>query len=155
MTLDMTSTFLSSDGLKERVMFLSSWVFVIGTLILLAYFVHLTGAFTRAFVKASGQAKDRFVASRSNKAVVAQTAGFSSDASSWKYQVKIKFQKVVLSDGAVQTHYDWRVVEDRSGSRFTADLREGLDRSIQCFCNNLGQDPNTAAGEHDLVQRFN
>jgi hypothetical protein len=79
----------------------------------------------------------------------------SSDRSEGVYQVKIKLQKSTLSDGAVRMHHDWKLIQDRSGAKFTRELSEKLDRTVLCFCRNFAQDPVTASGDHALEQWFN
>ena len=144
----MVTPSLNTYGIdKERVVFLSSWFFVIGSLLLLAYFLYINTRFVLAFAKAA-------TAPSKKQAVNAAGSTSSSDAPSGNYQVKIKLHKVGMTDSGSQFHYDWKVVENRSGSGMTSDQREALDRKVQCFCRNHASDIGTPTGEHDLVQWF-
>jgi hypothetical protein len=132
---------------KERVVFLSSWTFVIGSLMIMMYVAFINLRFCNAVVKALRTPS-------SKPAAVNSAAASPTEASNGKCQVKIRLNKVEMGDGGSQFHYDWKLGENRSGSRLTPDQKEVLDRKVQCFCKNHVADSNTPEGEHDLVQWF-
>jgi hypothetical protein len=122
-------------------MFLTSWLFVIGSLLLLARFASHARLFTRAFVQAASD----------------QTGGSSNlpGASSGRYQVQIDFGKAAMADGAMQFHYQWKLIQSQFGLRITKEDKEVLDRKIQAYCKHAVEDPTVAAGDHRLLQWFN
>jgi hypothetical protein len=146
----MTVTSLNSYEFgKERAdMFLTSWVFVIGSLLLLARLANHARRFTLAFVDA---------VKPSTESVGAQTAALMCPpgAPSGRYQVQIDFGKAVMADSAIQFHYQWKMIGSQSGSRFTKEDKEVLDRKIQAYCKHVVEDPTVAAGDHRLLQWFN
>ena len=125
-------------------MFLTSWLFVIGSLLLLARLASPRAAFTQAFVDAVKPSRIR-------------PAGSSTlpGASSGRYQVQIDFGKAVMADGATQFHYQWKLIQSQSGFRITKEDKEVLDRKIQAYCKHVVEDPTVAAGDHRLLQWFN
>jgi hypothetical protein len=145
MDLDMTATSLNSYELgKGRVaMFLTSWLFVIGSLLLLARLAIHARMFTQAFVQAVKPSD--------------QTGGSSNvpRASSGRYQVQIDFGKAVMADDATQFHYQWKLIQSQFGLRITKEDKEVLDRKIQAYCKHAVEDPTVAAGDHRLLQWFN
>ena len=148
--MDMTATSLNSYefGKGRAAMFLTSWFFVIGSLLLLARLAIHARRFTDAFVDAvkpsSGAAAD-------------QTAGSSylPGASYGRYQVQIDFGKAVMADDATQFHYQWKLIRNQSGFRITKEDKEVLDRKVQAYCKHVVEDPTVAAGDHRLLQWFN
>jgi len=121
-------------------MFLTSWVFVIGSLLLLARLVSHTRLFTHAFVEA---------VKPSDPALHAQGTVLG------RYQVQIDFGKVVLAEGATQFHYQWKLIQSQAGLRITKEDKEVLDRKVQAYCKHVVEDPTVAAGDHRLLQWFN
>ena len=124
-------------------MFLTSWLFVIGSLLLLARLASHARMFTREFVQAVKPSD--------------QTGGSSNvpRASSGRYQVQIDFGKAVMADDARQFHYQWKLIQSQSGLRITKEDKEVLDRKIQAYCKHAVEDPTVAAGDHRLLQWFN
>lgn len=124
-------------------MFLTSWLFVIGSLLLLARLATHARMFTHAFVQAIKRSD--------------QTGGSSHlpGASSERYQVQIDFGKAAMADGAMQFHYQWKLIQNQSGFRITKEDKEVLDRKIQAYCKHVVEDPTVAAGDHRLLQWFN
>jgi hypothetical protein len=122
-------------------MFLTSWLFVIGSLLLLARLAIHARLFTRAFVQAASD----------------QTGGSSNGprAPSGRYQVQIDFGKAAMADDAIQFHYQWKLIQSQSGLRITKEDKEVLDRKIQAYCKHAVEDPTVAAGDHRLLQWFN
>jgi len=121
-------------------MFLTSWVFVIGSLLLLARLVSHARLFTHAFVEAvrpSGQALH------------------PQGATTGRYQVQIDCGKAVMADGATQFHYQWKLIQSHSGLRITKEDKEVLDRKVQAYCKHVVEDSTVAAGDHRLLQWFN
>jgi hypothetical protein len=145
MDLDMTAASLNSYELgKGRVaMFLTSWLFVIGSLLLLARLASHARLFTQSFVHAVKPSH--------------QTGGSSNvpRASSGRYQVQIDFGKAAMADGAMQFHYQWKLIQSQSGLRITKEDKEVLDRKIQAYCKHAVEDPKVAAGDHRLLRWFN
>jgi hypothetical protein len=145
MDLDMTATSLNSYELRfgRVAMFLTSWLFVIGSLLLLARLASHARMFTQAFVQAVKPSD--------------QTGGSSNvpRASSGRYQVQIDFGKAVMADDARQFHYQWKLIQSQSGLRITKEDKEVLDRKIQAYCKHVVEDPTVAAGDHRLLQWFN
>jgi hypothetical protein len=137
---------------RRESMFLKSWVFIGGFLLINGYLVYIIARFCLAFIQTVVAPSKKNAETASGES---EGSTSSPVASSGKYRVGIKFQKVELGDGGTQFHYDWKMIENRSGSMPSTDEKEALDRKIQCYCKNLGEDPNTAAGEHHLVQCFN
>ena len=135
-------------GIGGVTMFLTSWFFVIGSLLLLARLAVHARRFTQAFVDAvkpsAGPAADA-------------TAGtsFLSGASYGRYQVQIDFGKAVMADDATQFHYQWKLIQNQSGLRITKQDKEVLDRKVQAYCKHVVEDPTVAAGDHRLLQWFN
>jgi hypothetical protein len=145
MDLDMTATSINSHelGFGGAAMFLTSWLFVIGSLLLLARLAIHARMFTQAFVQAVQPGH--------------QTGGSSyvPRASSGRYQVQIDFGKAAMADGAMQFHYQWTLIQSQSGLRITKEDKEVLDRKIQAHCKHVVEDPTIAAGDHRLLQWFN
>ena len=145
----MTATSLNSNefGKGRAGMFLKSWIFVIGSLLLLARLATHVRRFTHAFVHAvnpsSGTAADR-------------TAGSASlpGAVSGRYQVQIDFGKAVMADDAIQFHYQWKLIQNQSGFWITKEDKEVLDRRVQAYCKHVVEDPTVVAGDHRLLQWF-
>jgi len=127
-------------GFGRAAMFLTSWVFVIGSLLLLARLVSHTRLFTHAFVEA---------VKPSDPALHAQGTALG------RYQVQIDFGKVVLAEGATQFHYQWKLIQSQAGLRITKEDKEVLDRKVQAYCKHVVEDPTVAAGDHRLLQWFN
>jgi hypothetical protein len=124
-------------------MFFTSWLFVIGSLLLLARLASHARLFKQAFVQ---------VVQPSH-----QTGG-SLDlpgAPSGRYQVQINFGKAAMADGAMQFHYQWKLIQSQFGLRITKEDKEVLDRKIQAYCKHAVEDPTVAAGDHRLLQWFN
>jgi len=146
----MTATSLNSYefGKGRAGMFLTSWFFVIGSLLLLARLAVHARRFTQAFVDA---------VKPSTGAAADPTAGtsFLSGASYGRYQVQIDFGKAVMADDATQFHYQWKLIQNQSGLRITKEDKEVLDRKIQAYCKHVVEDPTVAAGDHRLLQWFN
>ena len=128
-------------------MFLTSWVFVIGSLLLLARLANHARRFTQAFVDA---------VQPSTEAAGSPAAAASSvpSATSGRYQVQIDFGKAVMADGAIQFHYQWKMIRSQSGFRITKEDKEVLDRKIQAYCKHIVEDPTVTAGDHRLLQWF-
>ena len=128
-------------------MFLTSWVFVIGSLLLLARLANHARRLTQAFVDA---------VQPSTEAAGDQTAALMCPpgAPSGRYQVQIDFGKAVMADGATQFHYQWKMIRSQSGSRITKEDKEVLDRKIQAYCKHAVEDPTVTAGDHRLLQWF-
>ena len=145
MDLDMTATSLNSYELGKRgvAMFLTSWLFVIGSLLLLARLASHARLFTQSFVHAVKPSH--------------QTGGSSNlpGAPSGRYQVQIDFGKAAMADGAMQFHYQWKLIQSQSGLRITKEDKEVLDRKIQAYCKHVVEDPTVAAGNYRLLQWFN
>jgi hypothetical protein len=145
MDLDMTAASFNSDelGFCGVAMFLTSWLFVIGSLLLLARLVSHARRFTQAFVHAVQPSH--------------QTGGSSNlpGAPSGRYQVQIDFGKAAMADGAVQFHYQWKLIQSQSGLRITKEDKEVLDRKIQAYCKHVVEGSTVAAGDHRLLQWFN
>jgi hypothetical protein len=121
-------------------MFLTSWVFVIGSLLLLARLVSHVRLFTHAFVAAVRPTGETLHP-------VGATPG--------RYQVQIDFGKAVMAGGATQFHYQWKLIQSQAGPRITKEDKEVLDRKIQAYCKHVVEDPTVAAGDHRLLQWFN
>ena len=121
-------------------MFLTSWVFVIGSLLLLARLVSHAQLFTHAFVEAVKPPGPALHPQR---------------ASTGRYQVQIDFGKAVMADGATQFHYQWKLIQSQSGLWITKEDKEVLDRKIQAYCKHVVEDSTVAAGDHRLLQWFN
>lgn len=138
----MTATSLNSHevGSGRAAMFLTSWVLVIGSLLLLARLVSHARLFTHAFVEA---------VKPSGPALHPQRA------STGRYQVQIDFGKAVMADGATQFHYQWKLIQSQSGLWITKEDKEVLDRKIQAYCKHVVEDSTVAAGDHRLLQWFN
>jgi len=124
-------------------MFLTSWLFVIGSLLLLVRLASHARLFTEAFVQAVRPSH--------------KTGGSSyvPCAPSGRYQVQIDFGKAAMADGAMQFHYQWKLIQSQSGFRITKEDKEVLDRKIQAYCKHVVEDPTVAAGDHRLLQWFN
>ena len=124
-------------------MFITSWVFVIGSLLLLARLGNCARLFTQSFVQAVKPSD--------------QTGGSTHlpGASQGRYQVQIDFGKAVMTDDATQFHYQWKLIQSQSGLRITKEDKEVLDRKIQGYCKHAVEDPTVAAGDHRLLQWFN
>ena len=148
--MDMTDASLNSNelGFGRVTMFLTSWFFVIGSLLLVARLAIHARRFTQAFVDA---------VKPSTGTVVDQTAGSSylPGPSSGRYQVQIDFGKAVMADDATQFHYQWKLIQNQSGFRITKEDKEVLDRKVQAYCKHVVEDPTVAAGDHRLLQWFN
>jgi len=134
-------------GFGRVTMFLTSWFFVIGSLLLVARLAINARRFTQAFVdavKPSGVAAD-------------QTAGSSClpGPSSGRYKVQIDFGKAVMADEATQFHYQWKLIQNQSGLRITKQDKEVLDRKVQAYCKHVVEDQTVAAGDYRLLQWFN
>jgi len=127
-------------GFGRAAMFLTSWVFVIGSLLLLARLVSHTRLFTHAFVE---------TVKPSDPALHAQGTALG------RYQVQIDFGKAVLAEGATQFHYQWKLIQSQAGLRITKEDKEVLDRKVQAYCKHVVEDPTVAAGDHRLLQWFN
>jgi len=127
-------------GFGGATMFLTSWVFVIGSLLLLARLVSHTRLFTHAFVE---------TVKPSDPALHPQ------GAVTGRYQVQIDFGKAVLAEGATQFHYQWKLIQSQAGLRITKEDKEVLDRKVQAYCKHVVEDPTVAAGDHRLLQWFN
>jgi hypothetical protein len=127
-------------GFGRAAMFLTSWVFVIGSLLLLVRLVSHARLFTHAFVEAVKPS---------------DPALHPHGASSGRYQVQIDFGKAALADGATQFHYQWKLIQSQSGLRITKEDKEVLDRKIQAYCKHVVEDPKVAAGDHRLLRWFN
>jgi len=127
-------------GFGRAAMFLTSWVFVIGSLLLLARLVSHTRLFTHAFVEA---------VKPSDPALHALGTALG------RYQVQIDFGKAVLAEGATQFHYQWKLIQSQAGLRITKEDKEVLDRKVQAYCKHVVEDPTVAAGDHRLLQWFN
>jgi len=138
----MTAASLNSYELGKggATMFLTSWVFVIGSLLLLARLVSHARLFTHAIVEA---------VKPSDPAPHAQGTALG------RYQVQIDFGKAVLAEGATQFHYQWKLIQSQTGLRITKEDKEVLDRRVQAYCKHVVEDPTVAAGDHRLLQWFN
>jgi hypothetical protein len=148
--MDMTDASLNSNelGFGRVTMFLTSWFFVIGSLLLVARLAIHARRFTQAFVDA---------VKPSHGIAADQTAGSSylPGPSSGRYQVQIDFGKAVMADDATQFHYQWKLIQNQSGFRITKEDKEVLDRKVQAYCKHVVEDPTVAAGDHRLLQWFN
>ena len=141
----MTAASFNSDELGKGgvAMFLTSWLFVFGSLLLFARLAIHARMFTHAFVHTVKPSD--------------QTGGSSylPGAPSGRYQVQIDFGKAAMADGAMQFHYQWKLIQSQSGFRITKEDKEVLDRKIQAYCKHVVEDPTVAAGDHRLLQWFN
>ena len=141
----MTATSLNSNefGKGRAGMFLKSWIFVIGSLLLLARLAIHARRFTHGFVHAV------------NPSAGIDQAESRPGASSGKYQVQIDYGKAVMADDAIQFHYQWKLIQNQSGFWITKEDKEVLDRRVQAYCKHVVEDPTVAAGDHRLLQWFN
>jgi hypothetical protein len=105
----MTDTSLNSNevGTGGAGMFLTSWFFVMGSLLLVARLAIHARRFTQAFVDA---------VKPSHGIAADQTAGSFClpGPSSGRYQVQIDFGKAVMADDATQFHYQWKLIRNHA-----------------------------------------